>query len=41
MGMMAFVVVVGTPVNADQLKAFQPPEMAAKRYEALVAKVQH
>src|SRR5262245_11658695 len=38
MGMMAFVV-VGKPVNAAQLKAFQPPEMAAKRYEALVAKL--
>jgi pseudoazurin len=37
-GMMALVL-VGKPVNADQLKAFQPPEMAAKRYEALVAKV--
>ncbi len=38
MGMMALVV-AGKPVNAAQLKAFQPPEMAAKRYEALVAKV--
>jgi pseudoazurin len=38
MGMMALVV-VGKPVNAAQLKIFQPPEMAVKRYEALVAKV--
>jgi pseudoazurin len=38
MGMMALVL-VGKPVNADQLKAFQPPEMGAKRYEALAAKV--
>ncbi|MGA7456618.1 MAG: pseudoazurin [Methyloceanibacter sp.] len=38
MGMMAFVV-AGKPMNADQLKAFQPPEMAVKRYEALVAKL--
>jgi pseudoazurin len=37
-GMMALVV-AGKPVNAGQLKAFQPPEMGAKRYEALVAKV--
>jgi hypothetical protein len=33
------LVLVGKPVNADQLKAFQPPEMGAKRYEALAAKV--
>ena len=38
MGMMALVV-AGKPVNADQLKAFKPPAPAAKRYEALVAKV--
>jgi pseudoazurin len=38
MGMMAFVV-VGKPVNADQIKAFHPPEMAAKRYKALIAKL--
>jgi pseudoazurin len=38
MGMMALVV-VGKPVNADQLKAFQPPEMGAARFKALTAKV--
>jgi pseudoazurin len=37
-GMMALVL-VGKPVNAEQLKAFQPPEMAAKRYEALVDQI--
>ena len=38
MGMVALVS-VGKPVNADQVKAYQPPEMAAKRWEALAAKV--
>jgi pseudoazurin len=38
MGMMALVV-VGKPVNADQVKAFQPPEMGKKRFEALAAQV--
>jgi pseudoazurin len=37
-GMIALVL-VGKPVNAEQLKAFQPPEMAAKRYEALVDQI--
>jgi pseudoazurin len=38
LGMMA-IVLVGKPVNADQLKAFQPPETAAKRWDALKAKL--
>ena len=38
MGMVALVS-VGKPVNTDQVKAYQPPEMAAKRWEALAAKV--
>jgi pseudoazurin len=38
MGMMALVL-VGNPVNADQLKAFKPPAPAAKRYESLAAKI--
>jgi hypothetical protein len=36
---MIALVLVGKPVNAEQLKAFQPPEMAAKRYEALVDQI--
>jgi pseudoazurin len=38
LGMMA-IVLVGKPVNADQANAFQPPETAAKRWEALKAKL--
>jgi pseudoazurin len=38
MGMMALIV-VGKPVNADQVKNFKPPEMAAARWQALAAKV--
>ena len=38
MGMIALVV-VGKPVNADQVKAYQPPEMGKKRFEALAAQV--
>ncbi len=38
MGMMALVV-VGNPANAAQVKAFQPPEMAKARFEALAAKL--
>jgi pseudoazurin len=38
MGMMALVV-VGKPVNAAQVKAFQPPEMGKKRFDALAAQV--
>jgi pseudoazurin len=38
LGMMALVL-VGKPVNADQVKAFQPPETAAKRWEVLKAKL--
>jgi pseudoazurin len=38
LGMMALVL-VGKPVNADQVKAFQPPETAAKRWETLKAKL--
>ncbi|MGH6865629.1 MAG: pseudoazurin [Methyloceanibacter sp.] len=38
MGMMALVL-VGKPVNVSQVDAYQPPETAAKRYEALKAKL--
>jgi pseudoazurin len=38
MGMMALVV-VGKPVNATQVKAFQPPEVGKKRFDALAAQV--
>jgi pseudoazurin len=38
MGMLALVV-VGKPVNADQVKAYQPPEMGKKRFESIAAKL--
>ena len=34
LGMVALVE-AGDPVNADQVKAYQPPEMAKKRFEGL------
>ncbi len=38
MGMVA-VVLVGKPVNADQLNGYKPPEMGTKRWESIVAKI--